>query len=104
MSPFPSQRGRTIIEVCYLKGHPPFICGVDGAVADSMLADIEQDLIDHLDPFDKGSGCYLFKPHWESPQIGDEGRVELPGYWDLEPLGFEPMEEPPAGDSEPAPF
>ena len=87
--PFPSECGETTIEVLYQTGDPAFVCGAHGPVTSKMINDIEWDFDGNPgEGFDRGDGIYLFIPRWIKPQIGDEGRIELPGYWDLEEVGF----------------
>ena len=85
---------KTKIEVCYIKGQDAFICAVYGKVTIEMKHEIEQDFADNPDEgLDKGDGVYSFEAQWEPPQIGDEGRVELKGYYDLTQTGFVSCEE-----------
>ncbi len=81
----------TRVEVFYLKDHPPVICGWHGGFHDDMYESIEKDLQETV--FDKGSGTYLFETCWIEAQIGDEGRVELPGYYDLSLIRFQSVDE-----------
>ena len=92
--PFPSDQGEQTIEVFHQQGDPAFICGAHGSITGDMIENIEKDFADNPDEgFDRGDGIYLYVPRWESPQVGDFGRIELPGYWDLELVGFKPMEQ-----------
>ena len=89
--PFPSDSGDTTIEVFYTKGDPAFVCGGHGWITGAMISEVEKDFQDNPDEgFENGDGIYLFAPKWEPPQYGDEGRIEVPGYWDLELVGFKP--------------
>jgi len=91
---FPSDKGETTIEVLYQKGDPAFVCGAHGSITGGMIEDIEKDFSDHPDEgFDRGDGIYLYVPRWEIPQVDNEGRIELPGYWDLELVGFKTAEQ-----------
>jgi len=91
--PFPSDSGEMTIEVFYQKGDPAFVCGAHGSITGGMIEDIEKDFADNPDEgFDRGDGIYLYVPRWVSPQVDDEGRIELHGYWDLEEVGFKPMD------------
>ena len=100
----PSARGRTFVEVYYLVDHAPFICGVDGHITSEILSEIESDMTES-EYWKRGSGLYLCAVQWIDAQIGDEGRVELPGYWDLDIVQFEPMETfAPSAPDEPPPF
>jgi len=90
-SPFPSDSGKMTIEVFYQKGDPAFVCGAHGSITGRMIENIEKGFAANPDEgFERGDGIYLYAPRWESPQVGDEGRIELPGYWDLEEVGFKP--------------
>lgn len=92
--PFPSDEGDQTIEVFYQKGDQAFVCGGHGSFTVGMIEDIEKDFADNTDEgFDCGDGVYLYVPRWVSPQVGDEGRIELPGYWDLELVGFKTIEQ-----------
>jgi hypothetical protein len=92
--PFPSDQGEQTIEVFYQQGDPAFVCGAHGSITGGMIEDIEKDFADNPDEgFDLGDGIYLYVPRWESPQVDGEGRIELRGYWDLELVGFKPMEQ-----------
>jgi len=89
----PSERDETIVEVFYQEGDPATVIGANGNVYLEMIQEIEKDFADNPDEgFDHGAGHYLFAPKWESPQIGDEGRVELPGYWCLRLVGFKAVQ------------
>lgn len=91
---FPSDKGETTIEVLYQKGDPAFVCGAHGSITGGMIEDIEKDFSDNPDEgFDRGDGIYLYVPRWEIPQVDNEGRIELPGYWDLELVGFKTAEQ-----------
>jgi len=92
--PFPSAEGEPTIEVFYQLGDSAFVCGAHGSITGGMIEDIEKVFADNPDEgFDQGDGIYLYVPRWESPQIGDFGRVELPGYWELELVGFKPVQD-----------
>lgn len=91
--PFPSVRKNPLIEVFYLKDHPPIICGAHGHIGGEMMDDIERDLADNPEFMDKGQGTYLYEATWISAQVGDEGRIELPSYWDLDLVRFQSVDE-----------
>jgi len=92
--PFPSDDEEQTIEVFYQQGDPAFVCGAHGSLTGGMIADIEKDFADNPDEgFDRGDGIYLYVPRWVYPQVDGEGRIELPGYWDLELVGFKTMEQ-----------
>ncbi len=94
--PFPSDREFLTIEVFYRKGDPAFVCGVHGAITGCMIEDIEKELVNN--PFERGDGIYLYVTRLESPQVGDDGRIELSGYWKLEEVGFRPMKPNDGGE------
>lgn len=91
--PFPSDLKYPLIEVFYLEGESPFVCGVNGGIGDDMIEEIEKDLAESFEFMDKGAGTYLYRAAWQLPQVGDEGRIELPGYWDLELVRFQSVEQ-----------
>ncbi len=95
---FPSSIRQPLVEVCWMgTGDPPFICGLHGNPCSLVLDVVEKDYIDNPDlwdsTFNKGVGNYLFEATWNPPQIGDYGRVELPGYWDMEFLEFQSVDD-----------
>lgn len=90
---FPSSRDPTLIEVFYLKDHPPIVCGIHGHYSTEMVESIEKDLSERPEYMEEGNGTYLYAIRWEPDQVGDEGRVELLGYWDLTLVRFQPIEE-----------
>ena len=91
--PFPSARIQPLIEVFFLHGHPPTVCGFYGHFHSDMIDAIEKDLEENPDFMDRGDGTYLYEARWESPQMGDEERVEIPGYWDLELVRYQPTNQ-----------
>lgn len=90
--PFPSARRNPLIEVFYLHDHLPFICGANGHIGGDILEVIERDLIEYPELMIKGDGTYLFEANWVEAQVGEEGRAELPAYWDLTLVRFESIE------------
>jgi hypothetical protein len=86
---FPSDRKKTIIEVFQQKGDPAFICGVDGWIVGHVMEAIEKDINENRDE-DEKDGRYLYEISYSEAQTGDEGRIELPAYWDLREIAFEP--------------
>ena len=91
--PFPSDLKYPLIEVFYLYGHEPFVCGVNGAVGNGMIEGIEKDLDENREFLDKGDGTYLYRTTWQEAQTGEYGRVEIPGYWDLELIRFQSVDD-----------
>ena len=87
----------TAIQVYYLKGNPPFICGVKGVMTLGMMEEIEQDLIDNeQDIFTKGDGDYLFKvTQFDSgdccdmPQYETEETKFVPLQFESDPVIFD---------------
>lgn len=65
--------------------HDPFIFSVNGNATTSQLIDIENQIIE--DPPER-NGEYLYKVIWEKPQIGEFGRIEVSGYWNLTEIKF----------------
>ena len=82
---FPSQIKQPLVEICRLEGHPLFVCGLQGNPC--MLEQLESEL-DEYTIFNKGDGSYLCRAEWIEAQIGYEGRVEIPAYWDLDLIAF----------------
>lgn len=96
-TPFPSDQEKPIVEVFYQKGDDPFVCGLNGSTNGGMgmIDEIEKDMIDNKeDAFPHGDGQYLYIATWEPAQTGEYGRIELPGYWDLDLIAFKPVEPP----------
>ena len=89
---FPSDRKKTIIEVFQQKGDPAFICGVDGWIVGHVMEAIEKDINENRDE-DEKDGRYLYEISYSEAQTGDEGRIELPAYWDLREIAFTPNTE-----------
>ena len=89
-SVFPSDREETFVEVFSQEGDPAFVCGLYGRTNGDMIEQIEKDLNDNRDFMEKGDGRYLYRVAYESAQIGNEGRIELPAYWDLSLVAFLP--------------
>jgi len=91
--PFPSARRNPLIEVFYLHSHPPIICGADGYVDTHTFEEIEKDLAENPEFMDKGDGTYLYEAQWVDAQTNEEGRVELPSYWDLTLVRFQSIDQ-----------
>jgi hypothetical protein len=89
-SVFPSDREETFVEVFSQEGDPAFVCGLYGRTNGDMIEQIEKDLNANRDFMANGDGRYLYRVTYESAQIGNEGRVELPAYWDLSLVAFLP--------------
>ena len=94
---FPSKRKKTIIEVFRQKGDPSFICGVEGWILGHVIEAIEKDINDNRDDNEK-DGRYLYEIRYIEAQTNNEGRVEMPAYWDLLEIAFEPNAEAPIKD------
>ena len=95
---FPSDNAKTIIEVFQQKGDPAFICGVNGHITTETMEAIEKDINENRDD-DEKDGRYLYEITYSEAQTGDEGRIELPAYWDLSEIAFEPNDpHKPSGD------
>ena len=91
-SVFPSDREETFIEVFSQEGDPAFVCGLYGRTNGDMIEQIEKDLSDNRGFMEKGDGRYLYRVAYEPAQVGECGRIELPGYWDLSLVAFLPNE------------
>ena len=89
---FPSDNAKTIIEVFQQKGDPAFICGVNGHITTETMEAIEKDINENRDD-DEKDGRYLYEISYSEAQTGDEGRIELPAYWDLREIAFTPNDE-----------
>lgn len=89
-SVFPSDREETFVEVFSQEGDPAFVCGLYGRTNGDMIEQIEKDLNDNRDFMKNGDGRYLYRVAYEPAQIDNEGRVELPAYWDLSLVAFLP--------------
>ena len=89
---FPSDNSKTIIEVFQQKGDPAFICGVNGHITTETMEAIEKDINENRDD-DEKDGRYLYEITYIEAQTGDEGRIELPAYWDLSEIAFKPNEK-----------
>lgn len=88
---FPSERKEIYIQFFYIEREQPFICGADGHITTGMLDEIERDCLE-FGVF-KDPGDYLFKVNFEPDVIGEYGRVELAGYWDMTLISFDPLKE-----------
>ena len=89
MTNLPSSIRVPLIEIFYLKGDPPFICGVNGHVTTWMLKEIEKDVDENADDFlCKGDGTYLFEVSRFNGQYGEEGRCEIAPCWELDFLDY----------------
>lgn len=91
---FPSARTPLLVEVFYLEDHEPLICGIHGLYSSQMVESIEKDLAEEpWQFFEKGQGTYVYEAVWIEAQVGELGRVELPGYYDLSLVGFQRAED-----------
>ncbi len=89
----PSKRKKHYVQFFFSGQDEPFICGVDGHFTSDILDEIQSEFLEENDEsFSKGAGDYLFQVWRESDQIGEEGRIENPGYWMLNEVSFEPLE------------
>ena len=91
----PTDRGKLYIQFFYNGKDDPFICGAEGNIC--CIDEIEKEYLEDFDKDNDGvfkkAGDYLFEVYRENDQIGDEGRIELPGYWDLTLVSFKPLAE-----------
>jgi len=80
------------LEIFFLSGEEPFVCGANGHITIAMLTEIEQDCCENVtDMFDQGDGSYLFSMHFNDAQRGDEGRIEIQAYWEFDLICFAPI-------------
>ncbi len=90
--PFPSDRNETIIEVYYMKGDHLFICGIIGKANTDTILEMEKQMAEDTDIFDKGSGRYLYNAWIEEEEKDHYGCVVFPGYWWFEPVAFKSLD------------
>lgn len=89
---FISDMKSPIVEVFYIRDHPPFVCGINGHYCAEMIENIEETLSEDTEnTLDKGNGNYLYRATYVAAQHGENGRLELPAYWDLSYLAFRPI-------------
>ena len=80
-----------IIQFFYQEGDDPFICGVNGRLTAGDISEIEEERVEDLgDLFTKGNGYYLCYATFNQEQRGEFGRIELPSYWDLDLIEYNP--------------
>jgi hypothetical protein len=94
---FPSDQKTPLVEVFYQLGDPPFVCGLHGCVNGDMIEMIERDLQEDAvesEWFLLGDGTYLYEASWVDDQRNEEGRIELPGYWDLRRIAYRRLDTP----------
>ncbi len=99
---FPSEQGPLLVEVIYQKDFPdvpPMLIGVHGQADAALLTELEEQIQKDVAggeteyySFEEGSGRYLYSVHYISPQYGDEGRIELPSYWEFILVKYKPFE------------
>jgi hypothetical protein len=88
------------IKVCTSKDFASFICGVWGDCTITALVEIEKSLPEwEADGDEMPDGTYEYDVWWETPQVGDEGRVEIAGYWCLHQIGYEEFDAPEEADA-----
>ena len=97
MSKFPSDSKNLIIQVFYLNGEEPFICGINGRITQNDLEEINGALFeqDIGETFNNGEGDYLFKVTREPGQqtFPETGQWDYPPYWQLDFIQFRPIKE-----------
>lgn len=91
----PSSRNKTYVQFFYSGHDAPFICGADGHVTSDMMDEVESEYLEGFelcgsDVF-KEAGDYLFQVNRESAQTGEFGRIEIPEYWNVCFVRFEPL-------------
>lgn len=92
---FPSKNDTAIIEVFhYSEIDVPFVSGIIGPICLDTFKQIEKIIgEDRKELLTEGFGSYIFMADWISPQIGDYGRLELNGYWELTLIEYKPLSE-----------
>jgi len=85
------ERAALTVDVFYLDGHDPFICGVHGKLTVAALSEIERDIQANPD-FKKGDGVYSYTITRFEGQYGFEGRCELAPCWELVAHEFTPVD------------
>lgn len=88
----PTKRKKSYVQFFYSGEDDPFICGVDGHFTSDAMDDISKEFLECMDSFDKGAGDYLYQVWREQEQTGEYGMIEIPAYWSLEEVLFEPLE------------
>lgn len=93
----PTKKKKHYVQFFYPgEGDQPFICGVDGHFTADMLDEIEKDFLSEgFDAFNKGAGDYLFQVSYNSEQRGEFGMIEIPAWWELTEVLFEPVNKNP---------
>ncbi len=85
------------VDICIIEPTAPFITNVSAGWGKPALDSIEEELIDgdweNLPGVPPGAVSVRCKANHCAAQIGDEGRVELPAYWDLTRIGYEVMDD-----------
>lgn len=83
---------RLEVELFFIEGDDPFICGVRGYATIDIMEEIEQDCCENIkEIFTNGSGSYLFYATHSQAQIGDAGRIEIPSHWELALTEYKPL-------------
>jgi hypothetical protein len=90
----PSESPVTLIEAYADDG--VVICGAHGHVTVEMLTTIEASLVDGDYPPLTEEATTVFRVDFIEAQRGDEGRIEVPAWWDLTVVGIYPNPLPPA--------
>lgn len=82
------------IDIFLHDGCDPFICAVSARAPIDTLQGIENQFVstETRDNLSSGDGVYRFSFRWVEPQFGDEGRMELSGYYDFNLIKFTPMD------------
>lgn len=91
------ERAAQWVDICIIEPTAPFITNVSAGWGKPALDSIEDELIDgdweNLPGVPSEAVSVRYKANHCAAQIGDEGRVELPAYWDLTPIGYEVMDD-----------
>ena len=91
-SKYPSDQSLKV-EVAFFAANETYIIGVCGAVFVDILQDIQDQLDDDPDNYNHGEWGkrILFDCQYEEAQVGPDGRIEAPSYWDLKEIDRRPL-------------
>lgn len=96
----PYGRATVKVQVFFLDGHEPFICGVCGQVTTEHVREIEQEICES-GLFTAGSGDYLFECRHVPGQYGEFGMCEFAPGWEVKLIGLRSLEDEAFTEPEP---
>jgi hypothetical protein len=85
---WPKDYKRLRVEIFYIVGEPPFVCGCYG-----NMPDYEELIESFMGGAPEKEGIYLFDCVFNRGQYGEFGMVEIPPYWELEEIGFKALSD-----------